>query len=444
MPRWAKRRPRGAAGAALPTDNAAAWRPILDIRSGIAALKGETVQSVLVINSGSSSLKWNLYDVAQERILARGLVERIGEASPAHHWTLDGKKTSDPAPAATDHEGALKQAIGVLAAQHGLLPNGIADLGCIGHRVVHGGLAFTQPVRIDQAVKDKIRECFPLAPLHNPPNLMGIEACERLLPDLPQVAVFDTAFHQTMPKAAHLYALPLAFARDHAIRRYGFHGISHQYVSEQAARHLAERGPGLRLVTCHLGNGASVTAVQDGRSVDTSMGMTPLEGLVMGTRSGDLDAGVIIHLSRALGLSIEQIDTLLNRKSGMLGLSGLSNDMREIETAAASGNEQAALALEIYCYRLRKYIGAYGAAMGGLDAVVFTAGIGENSPIVREKSCERLGFLGLELDRQANAELARGVPVSDIATPASRVRVLVIPTNEELMIAREAARTVGI
>jgi acetate kinase len=400
------------------------------------------VNCVLVINSGSSSLKWNLYDVEGEQILAKGLVERIGEQAPLHKYSVNGQAASETVPAAKDHEGALGQVVAVLEGlKGGLLPGGIADLHSIGHRVVHGALAFTQPVLIDEAVKAKIRECFPLAPLHNPPNLMGIEACGHLMPAVPQVAVFDTAFHQTMPERAYLYALPHGFAQDHQLRRYGFHGISHQFVSEQASRHLGGDPTGHRVVTCHLGNGASITAVKGGRSVDTSMGLTPLEGLVMGTRCGDLDAGVVLHLARALGMTIEQVDTLLNRKSGMLGLSGLSNDMREVEDAAVAGNLQAKLALEVYCYRLRKYIGAYAAALDGLDAIVFTAGVGEHSPLVREAVCRPLGWLGVELDATRNeAPATHKSPLTEITVPGSRVKVLVIPTNEELMIAREAAK----
>ncbi len=399
------------------------------------------MDTVLVINCGSSSLKWTLLDMADQQALARGLVERIGEAEPSQRYSLGDQAFKASAPGASDHDGALRTVLEVLQAGGATNPALSAPPLCVGHRVVHGAARFTQPVLIDAAVKDEIRACVALAPLHNPANLVGIEACERLLPGIPQVAVFDTAFHQTMPEQAYLYALPLELAREHGLRRYGFHGISHQFVSERAAAHLGEGAR--RVVTCHLGNGASVTAVKDGRSVDTSMGLTPLEGLVMGTRAGDIDPGLLLHMGRTLGLDYDALDTLLNRKSGMKGLSGISNDLREIEDAALAGDARAELALDIYAYRVRKYVGAYAAAMEGVDAIVFTAGVGEHSPIVRGKVCRALGFLGVELDEERNeAKATHSAPVTDIASGASRVRVLVIPTNEEGMIAREAFRVV--
>jgi len=398
------------------------------------------VRRVLVINSGSSSLKWTLIDADSDKPLAKGLVERIGESEARHAWTADGRRCEHISPAMDDHEAALQEVVRVLVGLSDELLPDLGGLAGVGHRVVHGGARFGEPVRVSPAVKADIEACVPLAPLHNPPNLAGIVACERLMPTVPQVAVFDTAFHRTLPDRARLYALPAELAAEQGLQRYGFHGISHRYVSERAAAFLERPLSELRLITCHLGNGASLTAVQAGRSVDTSMGLTPLEGLVMGTRCGDVDAGLVLHLCRQLG--VEATDKLLNRKSGMLGLSGRSNDLREIEEAAAGGDSAAEAALQVYCYRILKYVGAYAAAMGGVDALVFTAGVGEHSEVVRERVGSRLGWLGLAWDAERNLA-AEGAGVVEVSAEGSRVRALVVPTNEELMIAREALGVLG-
>jgi len=320
----------------------------------------------------------------------------------------------------------------------------IDEIAAVGHRVVHGGEKFVQPTLVTDAVLDGIEKMSQLAPLHNPSNLEGIRACRRLMPGIPQVAVFDTAFHATIPDYAYMYALPYDYYTAFGVRRYGFHGTSHQYVAGIALEMLCQRGIApetSRIVTCHLGNGCSMAAIQGGRVVDTSMGLTPVEGLVMGTRSGDLDPAILTYLSRRLDAPVSDIDQIINKESGLLGLSGLSSDMRDIEEAAARGHARAQLALAVFCYRIRKYIGAYAAAMGGLDAIVFTAGIGENSPVIRDRVCRGLGFLGVDLDDGKNAtERGRAV---DLATESSRVRVMLIATNEERMIARETMRVIA-
>jgi acetate kinase len=319
----------------------------------------------------------------------------------------------------------------------------VGEIAAVGHRVVHGGEKFVQPTLITDDVLKEVEKMSQLAPLHNPPNLEGIRACLRLMPGVPQVAVFDTAFHATIPDYAYMYALPYDYYTAFGVRRYGFHGTSHQYVAGIALDMLATQGvapEASRIVTCHLGNGCSMAAIRGGRVVDTSMGLTPAEGLVMGTRSGDLDPAILVYLARRLDAGVSDIDRIINKESGLLGLSGLSSDMRDIEEAAAMGNARAELALAVFCYRIRKYVGAYAAAMGGLDAIVFTAGIGENSPVIRERVCRELGFLGVELDKTKN-ESERGRAVN-LATPASRVRVLLVPTNEERMIARETMRVI--
>ncbi len=382
---------------------------------------------VLVLNCGSSSIKYQVLAMPGGERLARGLVQRIGEAegSVVH----DGEtRFSGPVP---DHSRALELVI------EALLDGVVADLGeigAVGHRVVHGGERFASTVRIDDAVVEAIRAHVDLAPLHNPPNLLGIEVARRLLPGAVQVAVFDTAFHQTMPERAWRYALPDDLYRKHKIRRYGFHGTSHRYVTLRAAALLGREPEQVNLVTCHLGNGSSVAAIEGGRSVDTSMGMTPLEGLVMGTRCGDLDPALPLHLQRVAGLSPDEVDHLLNKRSGLLGLSGLSNDMRELERAAAEGHAGARRALDAFVYRLKKYVGAYVAALGHLDALVFTGGIGENSVAVREGVCTGLEMMGISLDPEANRRAEPGAEV-DVSDPSSWVRVFVIPTDEEKMIA---------
>jgi acetate kinase len=377
---------------------------------------------VLVLNSGSSSIKYELRDSESGAVLAGDDISRIGEE--------DG---------VADHGRALELILEALVAPRGPLQD-LSEVQAVGHRVVHGGSHFTGPARLTPEVIQKIEECAPLAPLHNPPALLGIREALRVLPRVPQVAVFDTAYHSTIPARAHVYALPYSYFRHHGVRRYGFHGISYQSVARSADAMLGGRLAELKVVIAHLGNGASITAVAEGRSVDTSMGLTPLEGLVMGTRPGDVDPGALLYLTRELELTAADLDRVLNKESGLLGISGLSNDMRDVIEAAARGEARSALALEVYRYRLKKYVGAYAAAMGGLDVLVFTAGVGENSAETRAAACEGLGFLGIELDQAANAR-TRGVN-AQISTPGSRVRVLVVPTDEERVIADETVAVV--
>ena len=393
---------------------------------------------VLVVNSGSSSLKYQVIDAADGSALAVGLVERIGGAGGGRiTHTVDGEAHRSDVDV-PDH-GAAMAAMTAAFAEHGPDLDAVG-LVAVGHRVVQGGARFGHSVEIDDDALAIIEELSDLAPLHNPANAAGIRVAREQFPDLPHVAVFDTAFHLTMPEVAHTYAIDREVAKQHRIRRYGFHGTSHAYVSREAARMLGKAPEDVNLIVMHLGNGASACAVRGGISVDTSMGLTPLEGLVMGTRSGDIDPAVVFHLSRTAGMSTDEIDDLLNKRSGVLGLSG-RQDMRDLVEAAQAGDEAASLALEIYCYRLRKYVGAYTAALGRVDAIVFTAGIGENSPEVRAGALAGLDVLGIELDDAANE--ARSREARDIATPGSRVRVLVVPTNEELEIARQSIEVIG-
>jgi len=361
-------------------------------------------------------------------------VERIGlNGSFLKHQAGSGDKVTIEGTMPT-HKEALKFVIDALTdANHGVIKD-MTEITSCGHRVVHAGEKFADSVVIDEHVMKALRECIDIAPLHNPPNIMGIEACQALMPGVPQVAVFDTAFHQTMPKNAYMYAIPLDLYEKHRIRRYGFHGTSHKYVAAQAAEFLGKKPEEVKIITCHLGNGSSVAAVKNGHSVDTTMGFTPLEGLAMGTRCGDLDPAIIKFVADKEGLTIAEVDNMLNKKSGMLGLSGLSSDFRDVEDAYIEGNEKARVALDVFCYRVKKYIGAYTAAMNGVDAVVFTAGVGENSDIVRELVCKDMEWLGIQIDPAKNK--VRG-KLSDLSVEGSRVKVLLIPTNEELMIARD-------
>lgn len=396
--------------------------------------------NVLVINCGSSSIKYSLFRMADGRggeRIASGLVERIGEpASRIRHETAGRKDVRDVE--APDHRAAFALMVEALTRGPGAAIRGLGDIDAVGHRVVHAAERFAASVRIDREVLDALEACVPLAPLHNPPNLVGVRAAMERMPDVPHVGVFDTAFHQTLEPRAFLYAIPYELYEKHRIRRYGFHGTSHRYVAEVAAEMLGRAANEVNLITAHLGNGCSVTAVRAGRSADTSMGLTPLEGLVMGTRSGDIDPAIVFHLARTLGMDVDRIDTLLNRESGLAGLSGVSNDMREILEAARGGHRRAALAIEIFCYRLKKYVGAYTAALGRVDALVFTGGIGENAPDVRARTCEGLEGLGYCLDAERNEAKGRGA--RDLAAPDSEKRIFVIPTDEEAMIARDTAR----
>lgn len=389
---------------------------------------------ILVVNCGSSSVKYQFIDMNGEKVLCKGLAERIGiEGGRLVHRVNNDKHVIERN--MKDHEEALKLVLDVLVDPEIGVIKDLSEIDAVGHRVVHGAERFASSVLIDEEVMKALEENVHLAPLHNPPNILGIKAIQKLLPKVPNVGVFDTAFHQSMPKKAYLYALPYELYETHRIRRYGFHGTSHRYVSRRAAEILGRDYYDFKVITCHLGNGASIAAVRHGKSIDTSMGFTPLEGLVMGTRCGDIDPAIVIYLQQNLGMSVEKVYDLLNKKSGMLGLTNnLSSDMRDIEDAAHSGNEIAQLALDIYVYRIAKYIGAYAAAMNGVDSIVFTAGVGENSPYVREKVCEYLGFLGVKIDRQLND--VKGLE-RIISTPDSKVAVLIVPTNEELVIARD-------
>ena len=399
---------------------------------------------ILVLNSGSSSLKYQLIDSDSEEVLAKGLAERIGVAGGGgkiKHETAKGKFEVEVEMA--DHEQAMDHVFELLTDSDRGAVKSVDEIAAVGHRVVHGGEKFVQPTLVDDEIIDEIDKMSVLAPLHNPPNLKGIRACKRLMPNVPQVAVFDTAFHATMPDYAYTYALPYKYYTDYGVRRYGFHGTSHRYVTTRAQRMLQEEGfdpASTKIITIHLGNGCSMAAVVGGKVVDTSMGLTPAEGLVMGTRSGDLDPAILLYLARELGASPDDIDDLINKKSGLLGITGITSDMRDVEDAAEKGDKKANLALSIFCYRIKKYIGAYAAAMGGVDAIVFTGGIGENSNTVRAKVCDKLEFLGLELDLEKNDTL-KGP--ADISKASSRARILLVPTNEERAIARETAQVVA-
>ncbi len=407
------------------------------------SLVTERAQKVLVINCGSSSLKFNYFDTADGRKNAEGMVERIGlETSILSSSTRKGKFRKEMG--RVGYEEALRYVVEFLTDKDKGVIRDVHELSAVGHRVVHGGEKYDRPVVINEKVVAEIEKCSRVAPLHNPPNAMAIKECLRLMPGVPQVAVFDTGFHQKMPPHAFLYGLPYDFYREDGIRRYGFHGISHKYVSLQAAAFLKRSFRELKIISCHLGNGASICAIDHGLSMDTSMGLTPLEGLIMGTRCGDLDPATVLHLQREKGLSIEEIDTLLNRRSGLLGLSGISSDMREIEAEANKGNDRALLAVNAFCYRIRKYVGAYTAAIGGLDVLVFTGGIGEGSAWVRGLTCQGLSSMGIRVDTIRNKTVSPGRgEVADISDEQSQVKILVVPTDEGRMIARETIQTLG-
>ncbi|MBW2173345.1 MAG: acetate kinase [Deltaproteobacteria bacterium] len=398
---------------------------------------------ILVINTGSSSIKYQLFEMDQDQVLATGMVEKIGESGSimTHQRRLeDGQfqKTALEGRIANHQEG-FQHIVSFLGDPEHSVVKDRSEISAIGHRVVHGGEAFHAPVVIDEKVIEAIRENIPLAPLHNPANLMGIELTKEIVPDIPQVAVFDTAFHQTIPKRSYLYAIPFELYEKHRVRKYGFHGTSHAYVAERAADYLGKPLKELNLITIHLGNGASMAALQNGECVDTTMGMTPLSGLVMGTRSGDVDPALPFFLAEHLGMTLKDIDGLLNKESGLKGLCG-TNDMREVIGKKEAGDEQASIALEIYAYRIKTYIGAYFAALGKLDALIFTGGIGENAPYIREVSCQGLEKLDIEIDSERNNQ--RGDGIREINTSGREVKVLVVPTNEELKIAQETKKVV--
>ncbi len=395
---------------------------------------------ILCINSGSSSIKYQLFNMDGEVCLAKGLLDKLNMAKSSLSHEAIGKAKYEIETDPLNYEAALKLAIdALLDSNHGVI-NSIDEISAVGHRVVHGAEKFSKSTIITEEVEATIRECFQLAPLHNPPNLMGFLACKRILPNIPHVAVFDTAFHQTMPEHAYLYAIPYRLYTEYSIRRYGFHGTSHRYVANRAEKLLGKSLEALKIITCHLGNGCSIAAVSEGRSVDTSMGLTPLEGLVMGTRSGDIDPALVFFLMDRLGMDFQQVDNLLNKESGLLGISGKSRDVRDLLKASENGDRRSKLALKIFCYRVRKYIGAYAAAMGGLDAVIFTAGIGENAVQLRKDICEDLEFMGIEFDPEKNKSEERE---KFINTENSKVKVLIIPTNEELLIARDTLEIVS-
>ncbi|MGN0248503.1 MAG: acetate/propionate family kinase [Lachnospiraceae bacterium] len=397
--------------------------------------------NILVINCGSSSLKYQLIDSESEKVLAKGLCERIGiDGSAITHQPAGGDKVTTKVPM-PDHTEAVKYVIEKLTDPEVGVVKSLDEIGAVGHRIVHGGEKFASSVVIDDEVLKAVEECNDLAPLHNPANLIGINSCKKIMPGVPMVAVFDTAFHQTMPKKAYLYGLPYDYYEKYRIRRYGFHGTSHDFVSNRVAEILGKKREDLKIIVCHLGNGASVSAVKNGQCVDTSMGLTPLEGLIMGTRSGDLDPAIISFIAQKENLSAEEVINICNKKSGVLGLSdGLSSDFRDLGNAAEEGNEKAKTALETWSYRVAKYVGAYVAAMNGVDVIAFTAGVGENNFMAREMVCEYLGYLGVTIDKEANK--IRGEEIT-ISTPDSKTTVMVVPTNEELAIARETVRLVN-
>ncbi len=391
---------------------------------------------ILVINAGSSSLKYQFIDIDTKKVLAKGLCERIG---------IDGKLTQKVSgrddfvreDAMKDHSDAIRMVVEALTDEKVGVISDMKEIDAVGHRVVHGGEIFSGSVVIDEKVKDALAQCVELAPLHNPANIIGIEACEKIMPGTPQVGVFDTAFHQTMPAKAYMYALPYEMYTKHKIRRYGFHGTSHKYVSGRAAEMLGKKPEDLKIITLHLGNGSSITAVDGGKSVDTTMGFTPLAGVAMGTRCGDIDPAIVTFLMDKEGLDKKGVDALMNKESGVYGISGISSDFRDLEKAASEGNERAQLALDMFAYHVKRNIGAYAAAMGGVDAIVFTAGIGENTAMMRAMITEGLEFMGIKIDSELNK--IRGEE-KDISAEGATVKTLVIPTDEEMMIAMDTAK----
>ena len=396
---------------------------------------------ILVLNCGSSSIKYQLFDISKGSVLAKGIVEKIGlKGSFLKNERFDGDKVKLEGEI-LDHQSGIEFLLGLMISEKRGVIKSLNELDAVGHRLVHGGETFQESCYLDEVTIKGVEDCSDLAPLHNPANLKGIYAMKNLLPDVPQVGVFDTSFHQTMPDYTFMYALPYSLYKKYGIRRYGFHGTSHSYVSKRACEILKVDYSGKKMITCHLGNGASITAIKNGKSFDTSMGLTPVEGLIMGTRSGDVDAGALTLIMEKEEIDFSSLNTLLNKHSGVLGISGISSDMREVESAAAEGEERAILALKMYQYRVKKYIGAYAAAMGGVDLLIFTGGIGENSPDDREKICEGMEFMGLEFDKKAN-EGVRGKELI-ISKKESRVTVMIVPTNEEFVIASETRDIVG-
>ncbi len=389
---------------------------------------------ILVINCGSSSLKYQLYNMDNNEVLAKGLVERIGiEGSNLQHSPAGKDKVVFEQPLA-DHNDAIKLVMDKLVDKEVGVIADLSEIDGIGHRVLHGSKYFSSSVVVDEKVKATIRSCFDLGPLHMPPNLMGIEACEKLMPGKPNVAVFDTAFHQTMPPKAYMYALPYEYYEKHDVRRYGFHGTSHKFVTKRAIEMLGGKAEGTKIITCHLGNGSSIAAVKDGKVIDTTMGLTPLAGFEMGTRCGDIDPAIVPYIMKKENLSPDEVDTVMNKKSGILGVTGRSSDFRDVEAGMNEGDERCKLALDMFRYQIAKFIGAYYVALGGCDAIVFTAGIGENNSGHRAAICEYLECFGLKVDAEKNSQRGKEL---DFATEDSKIRAFLIPTNEELMIAQD-------
>ncbi len=396
---------------------------------------------ILVINAGSSSIKYQLIDMATEKVIAKGMCDRIGIAGGNFKLKADGREDYKLDIQMANHKEAVKLVLDTLVSpEHGVIAS-LSEISAVGHRVLHGGEKFSGSVIVDEKVIAAIEECCELGPLHNPHNLTGIRACEAMMPGVPQVAVFDTGFHQTMPDYAYMYALPYEYYEKYRIRRYGFHGTSHRYVSLRAAEMLGRKD--LKIVTCHLGNGSSIAAVKDGKCFDTTMGLTPLEGIMMGTRCGSIDPAIIPLLMKKENLTADEIDTIMNKKSGILGVSQVTSDNRDIEQGAKEGNERYQLIESMICHQLTKYIGGYAAAMGGVDAIVFTGGIGENNPHYRARVAEKLAFMGVKLDEEINKKAMRTSEEFDLTTPDSKVKVLMIPTNEELMIAKDTLELVS-
>ncbi|MFV0518884.1 MAG: acetate/propionate family kinase [Lachnospirales bacterium] len=392
--------------------------------------------NILVLNCGSSSLKYQFIDMTSENVIAKGLCERIG-IDGKHKYSNDKGQVVESDAELKDHNAAIKSVLDALVnGEHGVIKS-LEEISGVGHRVVHGGENFASSTIITEDVKKAIEDCIDLAPLHNPPNLMGIDACTELMPNVKQVAVFDTAFHQTIEEKAYLYAIPYEMYEKYRIRRYGFHGTSHLYVSDRCAEILGKDKKDLKIITCHLGNGASICAIKNGKVVDTSMGFTPLEGLVMGTRSGDIDPAVLPFIMSKEDKTIREIENMLNKESGVLGVSGVSSDFRDIEDAAKGGNKRAQVALDLYHYRVAKYVGSYAAAMNGVDAIVFTAGLGENSKTSREEICSYLTYLGAEIDSVKNDVRGKEVVISK---DGAKVPIVLVPTNEELVIARDTKK----
>ena len=398
--------------------------------------------NVLVVNAGSSSLKYQLFDTEKNEVKAKGLCERIGIGGKIIH-KVPGREDYSAEIEMKNHADATRILVETLTDKKVGCISDMKEIEAVGHRVVHGGSYFTKSVLLNKDVLEKLELCKELAPLHTPPTLMGIQGCLEAMPEVPQVLVFDTAFHQTMPKEAYTYPIPYEYYEKYGVRKYGFHGTSHRYVSAEMIKLLDKPASETKIVTCHLGNGSSISAVKGGKVVDTTMGFTPLDGVIMGTRSGNIDPAVVTFLMEKENLSVSQVNDILNKKSGFLGVSGISSDCRDICAAIENGDERAKLALDILGYQIKKYIGAYSAAMGGLDAIVFTAGIGENTPIIREMACEGLEYLGVELDKNVNDNVPRPIETTCLSTKDSKVKIYLIPTNEELVIANDTADIVS-